>query len=65
MIELKHEKVLETSMKGYFFWKFLGQGSTAKVYLALNENTLEKVAIKVIPKAYLNSDKKIYELVKT
>jgi serine/threonine protein kinase len=43
----------------------LGEGTSAKVYLAINEQTNKKVAIKVIPKAQLNSDPKSMELVKT
>lgn len=65
MITLTHENVLNTTLKSYFLWKLLGEGSTSRVYLAINQKTKGYVAIKVIPKQYLNSDPKVFELVKT
>lgn len=63
--EVEHEKLAGKKMKNYFFCNELGRGVSACVYLAVNEQTNEQVAIKAIPKSYLNSDKKLMELVKT
>jgi serine/threonine protein kinase len=43
----------------------LGEGGSSKVYLAIDEKNNREVAIKTIPKSYLQLMSKSMELVKT
>lgn len=63
--EVSHENVLSTKVKQYTICQLLGSGVSSNVYLAINNDSGKEVAMKVIPKDYLNKDKKLMELVKT
>lgn len=63
--QILHEAVEKTKVKQYLILKQLGSGASSIVYLAINTENKKQVAIKVIPKQYLNLDKKLMELVKT
>lgn len=60
-----HEKMANMIMKNYEMYQLIGEGVSARVYRALDTNAYKEVAVKVIPKLYLNSDPKLMQLVKT
>ena len=61
----ENKKSLNKTLKNYMIIKQLGEGSFAKVYQAVDERDKNYVAIKEVPKSYLEETPKLNQLLKT